>query len=275
MKTVRLSIVVALILALAAACVVAAPGAKAKVKPGDKQAQWWGGPPGPRPYVAGTVENVSPTSIAVKTAKQGVKPFVVNEQTRIRVRGQKTTINDVRVGDRVGVHFQLQGNNVPLALGIVVPKPSVKGKILGIEGSVIILQTEGGEKRVAFSDKTRIASHGYRGTPADLRPGYVIVAGGDVTDGVLLATQIQFFPMMAKGTVVARDGDVITVKAVKQMTYVVAASTATVVTVRPRVGPNKKGTLADIQVGMPANIGFHSNPNGPGQLLWIDLLTGM
>jgi hypothetical protein len=74
--------------------------------------------------------------------------------------------------------------------------------------------------------------------------------------------------------VTAVSGNVITVKTVRQRTIVTLASPATSVLIRPRVGPNKKGTLADVHVGMPCNIGIHLNTQGQSPLLWIDLLVG-
>ena len=78
-----------------------------------------------------------------------------------------------------------------------------------------------------------------------------------------------------RGKIAVVEGDLITVKTVKQLNIDCLGSPATAVMIRPRVAPNQKGTLADIQVGMPVNIGFHPNPNGPAPLLWIDVLTGL
>ncbi|MGC8862757.1 MAG: hypothetical protein ACP5R5_08270, partial [Armatimonadota bacterium] len=131
MKTARLILVGAvLIFAVAAVCQAAGE----TVKP-----QWWGKPPGERPVVQGVVANVSPTNIAVKT-REGLKSFSVNEKTRVMVRGQKGTIADVKVGDPVVVKFQLVTNNVPVAIGVMVPKPGVSGQIVSIQGNVIVVR---------------------------------------------------------------------------------------------------------------------------------------
>ena len=85
--------------------------------------------------------------------------------------------------------------------------------------------------------------------------------------------------MVGKGAVADIKTDqcvtCITVKLVRQKTINLVASKATAVLVRPRVGPNVPGTLADVKVGAPVNVGFHLNPGGACPLLWIDVLTGM
>lgn len=269
MRTLKLIAIVVLVTALCAPVMAAKQQTGGTVKP-----DWWGGAPGQHPNVNGTVANISATNIAVQT-KEGLKSFTVSDRTKVLVRGKQATITDVKVGDLVQVKFRLVQNNVPLAVAIRVPKPLVRGRITAIEGNVVTLKPKEGEPiRVLTTDQTKYAARGYQGTFADLRVGYGAAAIGEPGDGGFAADVIEFVPAVAKGTVVAREGDVITVKTVRQLTIVCLASPATAVLVRPRIGPNRKGTLADIQVGMPCNIGFHPNPQGQSPLLWIDLLTG-
>lgn len=282
MKKLRFLAVV-ITLAFAASIVYAAPVPGGKVPgkapgqkaPNEAKPEWWGKAPGPRPFVHGTVENVSPQSIAVKTP-EGVKVFTVNENTKVIVRGQKATISDVKVGDTVNVKFKLVDNNVPLALGIQVPKPSCGGQITAINNNMIILRDRktNAECRVVVSDKTKYRSKGYEGTLADLKVGYFASATGDLNNGTIIADIVNFMPEVAKGTVIAVEGNVVTLKTVRQLTIPVLVSEKTVIIVSPRVAPDRKGTLQDIKVGTPANIGYIPVPNGPARLLWIDLLTG-
>ena len=266
MKTANLIFTcVALIVASSAMCLAEDTGTST---------QWWGRPPGKKPVVHGRVANVGPTNIAVET-KRGVKPFVVTEDTRVKVRGQEATIADVLVGDPVIVRFRLQRGNVPRALGVLVPKPRVRGRIVAIEGDVIILRAKQREHRVIVTEQTRYGSRRHKGTHADLRVGYGAAAVGTVEGDELIADSIRLRPAVAKGTVIATDGERITVRTVKQLNVDFLGSDATAVLIRPRVGPNTQGTLADVQVGMPVNIGFHPNPDGPAPLLWVDVLTGL
>ncbi|MGQ9455029.1 MAG: hypothetical protein ACUVRS_08925 [Armatimonadota bacterium] len=283
---------------------------------GEKVAnpQWWGKAPGEKPFVQGKVANVSPTNIAVQTP-EGIKPFVVNERTRVMVRGQKATIADVKVGDPVIVRFQLVPNNVPIALGIVVPKPMVSGQIVAIQGNVIIVreavkqirpkvrpaatatptskreahklglpapqvpverpQPGGPERRITVTDATKYTSRGYQGTLADLRVGYFVRAAGSFNADNLIADHIEFVPAVAKGTVTAVENGVIVVKTVRQLTLQLQPSDATVVWVKPRIAPNKRGSLEDVKVGSPVDVGFHPTESGPAPLLWIAVYTGM
>lgn len=252
----------------------AAPGPRPGPGKDTAKPSWWGKAPGDRPTAKGIVDNVSATSIAVKTA-QGVKTFVINEKTKVRVRGQKATIADVKVGDKVSVGFVLQADNVALAVGIIVPKPPFQGEIKAVAGDVLkLVGKDGVERQVTLKPDTKINTRGYVGTAADLRVGYKITAVGTITDNQMTADSIVFMPTMAKGAVGSINGDIIMVKAVRQTLIPCKPVPGTVVTVRPRVGPNQKGTLADVRVGSPVNIGFHKNASGPATLLWIDVLTG-
>ena len=282
MKSIRF-LAILLVVAFAATAVCAepvkgrrAPGKIPGGKPGEVKPQWWGKAPGQnqKPVAAGTVQSVSPQSISVNT-NQGGKTFVVNDKTRVMVRGQKATINDIKVGDQVLVRFAMQ-ENTAVAIGIAVPKPSCRGQIVSIDNNMLVLRDPKAstECRVAVSDATKYGSRGYSGTLADLRVGYHAQATGTLSEGVLIADAVKFVPMVAKGTVIAVEGNLVTLKAVRQQTIPVVVDEKTVINISPRVAPDKKGTIADIKVGTPANIGFHAVQNGPGQLLWIDLLTG-
>lgn len=290
----------------------------------ESELAWWGRAPGEKPHVQGIVANVSATNIALQTP-QGLKPFTVNAETKVMVRGQKATIADVKTGDQAIVRFRLVDNNVPLALGVMVPKPGGGGEIVAIQGNVIVVRERarqerpqpppgnarerrqpapgaaripnapnakarphaapgnapapspgaGVERRIIVSENTRFRCRGYQGSIADLRIGYRLFANGTVNaNGEIIADSVEFVPAVAQGAVVAIDGGVITVKTVKQLNIQCQASDATAVLVRPRVGPNQRGTLADVRVGAPVNIGFHPSQNRPAPLLWVDVLTG-
>jgi len=263
MKRVRL-IALCLMLALVAGAVWAA----------DAEAKWWPKEGPGKPMAIGVAANVSPTAIAVQT-KEGVKTFVVVAQTKVLVQGRKAAIGDVKVGDQVAVHFKPVPNAAPIALRILVPKPNVTGKILSFASNMLVLQTKTGEQKVIVTDKTPIKSHGYIGTPADLRVGYGATAIGKVTEGALVADAIEFRPPVVKGTVTAIENGIITIKTVKQRLVAVQPSEKTFVLIRPRVGPNVKGKIEDVKVGSPVNAGIHAVKDGPSPLLWIDVMTGM
>lgn len=318
MRKVRFLLLLFALLFAAGSLVSAAGGKVAKPQPaaGEKVAkpQWWGKAPGEKPFVQGKVANVSPTNIAVQTP-EGIRPFVVNERTRVIVRGQKATIADVKVGDPVIVRFQPVPNNVPIAIGIVVPKPMLAGQIIAIQGNVITIREAikqpkpevrpaaaaapvpkrgahkpglpapqvpaekprpgGPERRITVTDATRYTSRGYQGTLADLRVGYFVRAAGAFNGDNFIADHIEFVPAVAKGTVTAIENGVIVVKTVRQLTLQLQPSDATVVLVKPRIAPNKRGTLDDVKVGSPVDVGFHPTEGGPAPLLWVAVYTGM
>lgn len=262
MKTTSLILAALLILALASA-LQAAPAR------GDKSPDWW---PGERPGVHGTVDNVSATSIAVKTPK-GVRQFVVNDKTRVRVEGEKATIADVKIGDPVGVQFALGANNVAVAQVIVVPRPAFRGKVVSVQGNTInITSRDAGNQVVLVSDQTKIRSNGYTGSMEDIRVGYGVAARGVISGQEIAAEIVEFLPPVAKGTIAAVEGDTVTLKTIRGQSLKFQAVQGAVVHIKPRTGPNKLGTWADVKAGTPANVGFHPVQGGPGALLWIGLL---
>lgn len=238
----------------------------------DIEAEWWGPNPGrdQRPIAQGEVKYVDSTRIDIQT-RLGLKQFAVNEQTRVVVRGQRASIGDVAPGDIAVVKFQPTANGIPLALGILVPKPRIQGTIGAVEGNVLVVAGPQGRVRVTLTDETRIMSRGYVGSIADLRVGYRVIVGGEPSAAVF----VEFIPNVAKGAVTAIDGNIITIKLVRQNVLEFQASAATVVTLRPRVGPNVRGTLADVKVGSPVDVGFHGVRGEASPLLWIDVFTGM
>lgn len=250
----------------------------AAAKPPAAQPNWWPGQkPKPAPVrettAVGTVAAVVASKIDVQTA-QGVKSFAVFPRTKVVVRGKNATMADVKAGDPVRVNFRVV-NNVPSAVHIAVPKPNIKGKITAINGSVITLKTKDAEFQVTVGEATKIKSKGYRGSPADLQVGFGAGVQGAVSGNNVAADAIEFVPAVAKGAVTAVDGNTITIKAIRQQSITTLASEKTVIMVRPRVGPNVKGTIADVRVGVPVNIGFKPVEGGPSPLFWIDVLTGM
>jgi len=239
--------------------------------------QWWGKAPGKQlpnqDVTRGAVESVNAQNISVRT-EQGVKSYAVAPKTRVFVKGVSAAIADVKIGDRVVVRSKLI-NNVSTALVIRVPKPNVSGAIISINGNAIVLKDKNNvESHVVVNSNTKFVSHGYQGSLSDLRVGYRVVAIGNITGNELAAVEVEFVPKVAKGVVTAVQGDTITIKTIRQRIINAQASPATAVLIRPRVAANQKGTLSDVKVNMPANIGFRVNPDGSIQLLWIDLLTG-
>lgn len=258
--------------------IIASVAWAAAAKPPAAQPNWW---PGEKPKAAppketvavGTVAAVSATKIDVQTA-QGVKSFAVFPKTRVVVQGKKATIADVKAGDPVRVAFRVV-NNVPSAVHIAVPKPNVKGKITAITGGGFTLKTQNAEFAVSVGEATKIRSKGYVGSLADLQVGFGAAVIGTISGNNIAADAVEFLPAVAKGAVSAVDGNTITIKAIRQQEITVVANEKTVVLVRPRVGPNVKGTIADVKVGVPVNIGYKPVQDGPSPLFWIDVLTGM
>lgn len=272
----KISKIVALMLVallLATVCFAAKNPGKLSAQPGQGNATWWGHGPKAATLAQGPVTHVDANSIAVQTKMRGEIQFAVNDKTRVRVLGKPAKITDIKQGDRVIVKFKPVQNGTPLALGVAIPndKQEITGEIESVQGGVVTVKTKAGSVPVTVTNQTRIVSHGYEGAIADLLVGYKVVVGGDP----IAARRIEFVPTLAKGAVTEVNGNTITIKTIKQQVIQLQAGDKTAVLVRPRVGPNVKGTIADVKVGSPVNIGFHANSGGEAALLWIDVLTGM
>ncbi len=250
-------------------------GAKAPAvrQQGDANIEWWGrgpGRPNQKPNVRGQVTHVDANRLEIQTQKNGVMQFIVNEQTKVIVNGKPAKITDVKKDDKVVVRFQPVNGGSPIALGVLVPKAptdqkvGIRGIITAIEGSVIVVD----QKRVTVTNNTKFRSGRYIGTLADLRVGYHVIVGGDPA----AAKVVEFRPMMAKGAVTEVTGDTITIKTIRQGVLQLKPGAGTIFMVRPRVGDNYPGTIADVKVGLPVNVGFHADNSA---LLWIDILTGI
>ena len=289
MKAIRTIAICTTLLMIGSACMAAGlvRGGKAPQRPaksGEVNAEWWGpgpGRPGQDLVVHGAVLQVDASSIQVQTVARGTMQFAVTDKTRVIVGGKPGGIADVQKGDTVNLKFKPVPNGTPIAVGIQVvknPEPGkgrLRGKVAAVESNVVTVHSPKGDVKVTVAADTKIMSRCYQGSIADLKVGYEIVVAGDPAS----PKKIEFFPMTGKGAVadVKTDQGVtyITVKLVRQKTIDLVASAATVVLIRPRVGPNVPGTLADVKVGAPVNIGFHANPGAACPLLWIEVLTGM
>ena len=264
----RLLVIVMVICMLAAIAVYAQQAGTEQIKP-----TWWPGEgPNAKNVERGVVTSVDTNRIVLNT-KQGEKTFVVTNATKVVIKGKKAVILDVKVGDKAAVRFAAQQDRTLLAKAVRVPKPSVTGKITEISGKMFALKGKNHTWNVTLAEGAKIVSHGYVGTVADLQVGYTAVAVGQIDGDNILADRVQFRPALIKGVVNSVNGNIITVRTVNRAVVTVTASDATVVLIRPRTAPNRKGTLADIKPNMAIDIGGHRTGQHIMDALWIDLMV--
>jgi hypothetical protein len=245
---------------------------------GGIQPQWW---PGEGPgagaaanNAAGRVAAVSPTSITLDTVKNGQRTFAVTADTRIMVRGQRSTIDAVKVGDPAVVKFLVASDKSLVARGIMIAKPSVGGKITAVSDGAMTLQGKDGKTwNVTFTPNTKIVCRRYVGSAADLKVGYIAMVQGEINGDTVQANAIEFTPTVIKGVIQSVSGNTITVMTIRQKTVNVAVTDATFVLVRPRTAPNRQGTLADLRPNMPVNIGGHITGEAAMTAIWVEVLT--
>jgi hypothetical protein len=190
------------------------------------------------------------------------------------VRGQPAKITDVKKDDMAVVKFGVAQDGSRFAKGVLVPKPTYAGKITAVISENAFTLT-GKEKawNVTLTPRTKIVSHGYVGTPADLQVGYFAQVVGDIEGDNIVASVVRFNPAVIKGVVERVNGYQFTVRTIRQKLVTVTASDATVVLIRPRTAPNRKGTPADVKPNTPINVGGHITGENAMQALWMDLLV--
>lgn len=230
------------------------------------------------PVITGIVASVSPQQITLNL-REGPRSAVVNAQTQVTVRGKRASIGDVKPGMKAEVSVRPVEGGMPIALRINIPMPRAMGQIEAIDGNVLTVRDKDNTVwSITVPDGIKIVSHGYQGTFADLRIGHHVGVSGQFNGNNVVAEVLEFSPIVYKGVVTAIEGGTITVATVQQTIISAQLSGATVVLVRPRVGPNRPGTAADVKVESPVDLGGHMSEGGPYQggtmqVLWIDVLV--
>lgn len=243
-------------------------------KGADRGPAWWGAPPRETPAEMGAVAAVSPTQITLNTA-HGQVTFSITNQTKFWVRGKKGSLADVQVGDPCRVVFTPVQGGQAVARRIEIPRPRATGQITAINGNVLTVKKGDVVWTITVPAEAKIRCRRYLGTLDDLRVGYHVSAAGQMNGKDVIAESVEFVPTVYKGSVLEVSGNQITVKTIRQKVVAGAVTDKTTILIRPRVGPNKPGTLADIKPGLPVNIGGHEVAGGPMQLIFVDVLTGI
>lgn len=220
---------------------------------------------GPKPQsVAGVVADVAADHININAPK-GPMGFAVNAQTRVLVYGKKAAIGDVKVGVQAEVAFLPANGTAPVALRISVQKPRFEGIVTAISGNTITLKSKNHVFTVTATPDTKIKFHDSAATLADIKVGYHVVAVGDASGDSMTALEMQVSPPVRKGVVTAVNGNEITIATVEQIIITGQLNDKTIVTVRPRVGPNRPGTASDIKVESPVDVSGPMLDAGPYQ----------
>jgi hypothetical protein len=134
--------------------------------------------PGPRGrhLAAGEVLSIEGDTITIKTMRSGEeKSFKVDDQTRYRKDGADATIDDVKVGETIGVAIGAlpEEGQDPVAKAVLIGKPGAGdgprgrlggtptvGNVTAVNGDTITISTTDGDKQVkipAITTGMRIA----------------------------------------------------------------------------------------------------------------------
>lgn len=238
-------------------------------------------PEGPPPVkaqgVAGIVAEVAPDHIVINAPK-GPLGFVVNAETQVFVFGRKASMGDVKVGAQAEVAFRGADGAAPVALRINVLRPRFEGLVTEVNGNVLTLKAKDRVFTVTVAPDAKIRFRERPATLADIKVGCHVVAFGDANGNNMTAVEVQVMPAMRKGVVTAINGNEITIATVEQVIITGQLNERTIVTVRPRIGPNRPGSAADIKVESPVDVGGNMLDGGPYQggtmqLLFVDVFV--
>lgn len=119
-----------------------------------------------RHLAAGEVVRIEEGTITIKTLRDGEeKTFKVDDQTRYRKDGADATIEDVKVGEKIGVAIgplPEEGQD-PVAVAVIIGKPGngdgqpgrpggkpVVGNVTAVNGNTLTISTAEGDKQVTL-----------------------------------------------------------------------------------------------------------------------------
>ncbi|MHB8793697.1 MAG: hypothetical protein ACYC6O_10230 [Thermoleophilia bacterium] len=120
-----------------------------------------------RHLAAGEVVRIEEGTITIKTLRDGEeKTFKVDDETRYRKDGADATIEDVKVGEKVGVAIGPlpdEGQD-PVAIAVIIGKPGngdgppggrpggkpVVGNVTAVNGNTLTISTAEGDKQVTL-----------------------------------------------------------------------------------------------------------------------------
>ncbi len=231
------------------------------------------------PTAKGVISALSSTSVTLNTT-EGAASFGISSETKFYVYGKSAGFGDLKTGMEAEITYRPIQGGAPSALRVSIPTPRAIGQISAVNGNVITVrdQSKNVTWTVTVPEGAKITSHGYVGGLSDLRLGYRVGVNGQFNGSSVVASAIEFTPIVHKGVVTAVDGDTITVATVQQTIITARISGGTVVLVRPRVGENRRGSIADIKVESPIDLGGHMSDGGPYQggtmdVLWADVLV--
>ena len=225
--------------------------------------------------VMGKVSAIDAASITVQTEKLGPQTFSITEKTRFAVYGQKATIDQIKVGANAHVGYSVLDDATRVANTVAIPIPAFTGKIVSVgeAGFVLAPKTQQAPITITVTPQTRITTHTYTGTLADLKAGYGASVRGIPADNAVNAIAVLFSVPEIRGVVQSAAGSAIVVKTLNQRLVTVTGTDATAILVRPRTAPNFPGTPADVKPGVAVNIGGHNTGRNTMTALWIDLLV--
>ncbi len=154
--------------------------------------------------VMGRISEIAGTTLTLELRSGEEAQLVTDENTQFFVRGvEEASIHDLKVGNIIGAQVVEREDGSLYASAIKVgnprPKPrrgAVLGRISGIEGDTIILDTRRGEVMVQTDEHTRFHIAGIRQPgPPDLDTGQIVGAAGHwEADGSLHARIVVACP---------------------------------------------------------------------------------
>jgi Domain of unknown function (DUF5666) len=154
------------------------------------------------PRVGGTVTSVGVDQFQIKTMRGDTVTVHVSDKTKYMEGQNKIGLEDLKVGDRVMVSGQDNGNNSFTA--DTVRRPTAEqmarmqnmgdrafGQIVSINGNQIKVHNRQGDKTITLTDQTTFMKDGQPSALKDLKVGDRIFASGKEENGQFTADRIM------------------------------------------------------------------------------------
>ncbi|HEV8516082.1 MAG TPA: DUF5666 domain-containing protein [Candidatus Limnocylindrales bacterium] len=206
------------------------------------------GGPGHGPFGQISVTAIDGSTVSLKTEDGWTRTITVTDSTRITKGDQEIGLDELAVGDVVGLAQTRSDDGTYTVVAIEVVVPRLAGTVTAVnDASFTITGRDGLQHTITTTDETAYRLGRSEGSRSDVTIGARIVAAGETaSDGSFTATTVTIVLPRVAGEVNAIESDTITIDRRGDATLTINVTSATTYDV---AGVEDAG-LDDISVGM-------------------------
>ena len=195
-----------------------------------------------------TITAIDGSKISLKTADGWTRTITLTTTTKVMVGSQAGAVDDLKVGDQVGLRQKRNADGSFTVIALVVDAPRAAGSVTAVgANSITVKKRDGSSVTISLNGSTKFSIGKTAASKADVRVGSRIVAEGKGSTTSLTATIVRIEPTLAAGVVTAKTSTSITIKQRDGSSLTIHVDAKT--TYRVRGAATKPGSLADIKVG--------------------------